>query len=545
MQQVSPTFQRRKHSRSHAGFPTAMARVGSGPDATTYSGQLMDVSRYGVGIRFHSTAFAVGDQLRLEMTLPSDATVSTTGTVVRRVTAPDGVEAIGCELAFPDEGGRRRLHAFLRTMESSGTVDRRRVDRRQRRVAPVVEHRREDRRRSFGIFTEAVLFASRFPRWKTSYYYYQRAEATTPGRAVVDGVPLLSFASKDYLGLTHHPRVKQAAICALDRYGTSTTGSRALNGTHPLHEELEREIADFKGTEAALVFPGGYFANVAILSGILKRDDVVFVDEDVHASIIDGCVTAGAKMALFRHNSAEDLTAKIERYPSDRRLIIIEGVYSVDGDLGRIPDIRKVATAHRIPLMVDDGHGFGVMGANGSGTIEHYGIADGVDLDMGIFSAALAGIGGFVACKSYLREYLRHFSRGVLFTTSMTPATTAGILEALRVIRSDSSLRRNLWRNVTHFKNGITALGYRICPTESAIVSIPIGNEQAAYAMAHALKERGVYVNVFRRPAVKRGEGKLRLSMCAAHSEADIQFALEAFKALRDQTVRSGGIASA
>jgi 8-amino-7-oxononanoate synthase len=350
---------------------------------------------------------------------------------------------------------------------------------------------------------------------------------------MVDGVPLLSFASKDYLGLTHHPRVKQAAIQALERFGTSTTGSRALNGTHPLHEELEQEIADFKGSESALVFPGGYFSNLAILSGILQKEDVVFVDEGVHVSIIDGCVTAGSRIVLFRHNSADDLAAKIKRYPYHRRLIIVEGVYSVDGDLGQLPDIRQVAVAHQIPLMVDDGHGFGLMGASGSGTAEHYGLKEGIDLDMGIFSAALAGIGGFVACKSYIRDYLKHFSRGVLFTTSMTPATTAGVLEAIRVIRTDPLLRGKLWQNVKRFKDGITDLGYRICQTGSAIISIPIGNEQNSYKMAHMLKERGVYVNVFRRPAVKRGEGKLRLSMSAAHSEADIDEALDAFKSLR------------
>lgn len=537
------TFQRRTHPRYSSILAASASCVEPGNHSVNGPIQLVDLSRYGVGFRLKPDSLAVGEQINLDITLPSQASIPIAATVVRKTPETDGAFMVGGELSFADEGVRRRLHSFLRSLGSDKIIERRKTDRRQRRAPQNMECRRGDRRRNFGIFTDAVSFAARLPRWKASYYYYQRVESLVPGRALVDGVTLISFASKDYLGLTHHPRVKQAAIQALERFGTSTTGSRALNGTHPLHEELEREIANFKGTEAALVFPGGYFSNIAILSGILKKDDVVLVDEDVHVSIIDGCVTAGVKIVLFRHNSADDLAVKVKRHPHPRRLIIVEGVYSVDGDLGCLPDIRQVAAAHQIALMVDDGHGFGLMGKSGSGTAEHYGMRDGIDLDMGIFSAALAGIGGFVACKSYIREYLRHFSRGVLFTTSLTPATTAGILEALRVIRSDPSLRAKLWENVKLFKEGISNLGYQICQTGSAIISIPIGNEQSAYKVAHMLKERGVYVNVFRRPAVRRGEGKLRLSMSASHSEADIAEALEAFKSLRPFVHRNGALA--
>jgi 8-amino-7-oxononanoate synthase len=528
--QSASSFQRRKHPRVFVQLQATITAAVPKADSAIIPCQIIDLSRYGIQFEADQEIPCNAELALISIVFLNLANAVVGLKILRERPLSDGKVMYAGGLSFTHEDTRRKIHTLLRTLASNNIADRRREERRHIDAPPKQDRRRQRRRRQLGIFSDCISFTNRLDAWRASYFHYQRVESRVPGRASINGQELISFASKDYLGLTHHPRVKEAAIRAVARYGTSTTGSRALNGTHPLHEELEREIADFKGTEAALIFPGGYFANVAILSGLLKKEDIVFADEDVHASIIDGCVTGGAKVILFRHNSFDNLSLKLNRYQHDRRLIIVEGVYSVNGDLGCLPKIHEVAESHQVPLMVDDGHGFGVLGNTGSGAAEHFNLTDRIDLDMGICSAALAGIGGFVACKKYVRDYLLHFSRGILFTTSLTPGTTAGILEALRVIRTEPSLRAKLWSNVRHLKSGLLALGYDIFPTESAIISIPVGDEQKTYKFAHMLKERGIYVNTFRRPAVKRGQGRLRLSVSAAHSEADIAAALDVFR---------------
>jgi 8-amino-7-oxononanoate synthase len=328
--------------------------------------------------------------------------------------------------------------------------------------------------------------------------------------------------------------VKEAAIKALERYGT-TAGSRVLNGTLELHEQLEQRLADFKEAESALLFTGGYLANVAILTALLKKNDIVFLDERAHASIIDGCVFSGAKLVPFRHNSVEDLRHKVQRAEHRRSIIIIDGVYSIEGDLALLPQILELATEEAVPLMVDDAHGFGIMGQRGSGTAEHFGLNGRIDLDIGMLGGALGGVGAFVACKKYVADYLRHFSRGFLFTTTLPPSTTAALLEALEIMKLDKALRAKLWSNVEIVKEGLAGLGYKISATESAIVSIPIGNEQTTYDLVRMLEANGVFVNAFIRPAVKRGEAKIRLTITAAHSDSDIAQTLEAFEKIRPE----------
>jgi glycine C-acetyltransferase/8-amino-7-oxononanoate synthase len=219
-------------------------------------------------------------------------------------------------------------------------------------------------------------------------------------------------------------------------------------------------------------------------------------------------------------------------------------VYSIEGDLAHLPELHALAATHNIPMMVDDAHGFGVMGARGSGTAEHFHLDGQIDLDMGTLSGVLGGIGGFVVCKQYIADYLRHFSKGFLFTTSLPPATTAGLVEALRIVRREPELRDRLWKNVHKLKVGFKDLGYQISDTESAIMSILIGNEQDTYRIVRQLEERGVYVSSFIRPAVKRGEARVRVTVSAAHSEEDIAVLLSAFRALKptvDSAIKANG----
>ncbi|MFY9271317.1 MAG: aminotransferase class I/II-fold pyridoxal phosphate-dependent enzyme [Candidatus Manganitrophaceae bacterium] len=528
--QNTVTFQRRKHPRYQVQLKGTLLLTTPEGRISEYPCDVIDLSRY--GMRFKTAPEVVGEngRLKIELALPGVPSATAGIKLLRQEPAEgDGLFYAG-ELSFPREDGRRRIHTFIRTLGSNKLIDRREGERRKITMPTELERRNKDRRKNFGIFAESVSFSNRIKNWRCTYY--QPAESRRPGRITISGRELISFASKDYLGLSHNPQVKEAAIKALERYGTST-GSRVLNGTVPLHEELEQEIAKFKGAEAALLFTGGYIGNISILSGLLKKDDVVFIDEKVHASIIDGCVASGAKAIRFAHNSVQDLEEKISRTDHSRSLIIIDGVYSIDGDLGSLPDIKKIAETHNIPLMVDDAHGIGVLGKTGSGTPEYFGLKGMIDLDVGSCGAGLVSVGGFLACKKYIRDYILHFSNGVVFTTNLTPITMAVILESLRIIQNNEDLRTKLWDNITHLKNGLKAMDYPVSPTESAVMSIMIGNEHVAHDIVDMLGENGVYVNPFRRPLVRRGEAKIRLAVSAAHSESDIAKTLEAFKSIR------------
>jgi 8-amino-7-oxononanoate synthase len=350
----------------------------------------------------------------------------------------------------------------------------------------------------------------------------------------MDGRELVSFGSKDYLGLSHDDRVKEAVIRAVRKYGTHATGSRAVNGTNPIHEELESELAEFVGTQAAFVFPSGYLANFGVLSCLLRKGDAALADEKIHASMIDGCLAGGATLIRFRHNSAEDLRRKLRKTGTQRSLILLEGVYSTHGDLGSLKELRAIATESGTPVMLDDGHGFGVLGPTGAGTAEHFGLRGQIDIYLGLFSKALASPGGFIACERHLADYLRHMSRGIIFTTALPPAMAAGALAALRIVRTETSLRERLWSNVTSMKSGLEALGYDPDGGQSPIIAIQVGHEHIAYEMTKKLEDNGIHVNTFVRPAVKRGEALIRLTMSAAHSPQDIERGLNAFKVLRN-----------
>ncbi len=525
---MSTSFQRRKEPRYEVPLQGAVLAPRSGGAPEEVPCAIVDISRHGVSFKAPTGVLSGGTLARLKLTLSEGVSLPTLIRLLRQSPLGEGNTHYVAELSFETEKERRKIHTYISSLNGKDIAERRKGKRRGGTSIQGIERRVRDRRRRYGVFEDCASFASRAPTWKSSYTLFRRTESTAAARINVNGRELISYGSNDYFGLSHDPRVKEAAIRAVERFG-ATAGSRVLNGTLGLHEDLERALAEFKGAETALLFTGGYLGNIAILTALLKKGDVIFLDERAHASIIDGCMFSGAKLVPFRHNSVEDLQGKIERMEHGRSLIIIDGVYSIEGDLARLPEIYRVAREECIPLMVDDAHGFGVVGPNAAGTAEHFGLNGAIDLDLGMLGGALGGVGAFVACKSYIGDYLRHFARGFLFTTTLPPATTAGLSEALRIIRSDAALRARLWSNVEEMKAGLNQLGYRISPTESAIVSLFIGNEQTTYDVVRLLEEKGVFVNAFIRPAVKRGEAKVRLTITAAHSKSDIALTLHAF----------------
>lgn len=355
-------------------------------------------------------------------------------------------------------------------------------------------------------------------------------EVLGPCEVRIRGRRTLMFGSNNYLGLTFHPEVIAAAQDALAQAGTGTTGSRVANGTLSLHRGLEQDLARHYGTAEALVFSTGYQANLSLLSGLCGTEDVVLVDADSHASIYDAAKLSGAQVIAFRHNSADSLDTRLGRLPagSTNRLVVVEGLYSINGEVAPLRDLVTTCRRHGAYLLVDEAHSFGTYGARGLGCCEDQGVLDEVDFISATFSKSLGGIGGFCVSKHPQLGYLRYRARPYLFTASGSPATIAGVQAALQVsIRDGAALRDQLWRGVRRLRRGLEQLGYQLDRTESPIVPIRIGAEETTITLWQELLARGLYTNVIIPPACATDQCLLRASCSAAHTDGQIDAALE------------------
>jgi len=368
-------------------------------------------------------------------------------------------------------------------------------------------------------------------------------ELTGPAGPIVEmeGAERVMLGSNNYLGLTGDERVMQGARDALEQYGTGLTGSRLLNGTTHLHLELERELAEWMGTEAALVFTTGHQANVGTLGTILAPGDTVIADSADHASILDGCLLSRAKLRPFRHNRLEKLEKQLERAAGDGGgvLVVVDGVFSMEGDVAPLPAICDLAERHGARVMVDEAHGAGVLGARGAGASELFGVEDRVDLRMGTFSKSLASCGGFIAGSEEVIEYLRLQSRAFLFTASAVPAAIGAALAALRILRSDEGppLMARTLDNARYLREGFQRLGFKVIEPAGGVVTpvIPIlvEDDWKAALLWKALYEAGVFVNVAVHPAVPPGGALLRTSVMSTHDIPVLDRALDAFASVR------------
>jgi len=352
-------------------------------------------------------------------------------------------------------------------------------------------------------------------------------EVLSASEVVIRGRRTLMLGSNNYLGLTFHPEVRAAARDAVDRYGIGTTGSRAANGSLAIHTSLERDLADHFGKRHAIIFTTGYQANLSVIAGVCQTGNVLLVDADSHASIFDGARLSGATTIVFHHNAPEDLARKMARLPRGKRdrLVVVEGVYSVRGDLAPLKEIVAVCREYAAYLLVDEAHSFGAYGARGLGLAESEGVLDDVDFVVGTFSKALGGVGGFCVSNRPELEGLRFLARSYVFTASGSAAMIEGVRAALRVIARDSSLRERLWENTRRLRAGLLALGGTVGQIESPIVSIPVGNEQAAITLWQRLLEAGIYVNIMLPPACPPDACLLRASCSAAHTDGEIDHA--------------------
>lgn len=369
--------------------------------------------------------------------------------------------------------------------------------------------------------------------------YFRTSESPAAPIMRMEGKDRVMLGSNNYLGLTGDPRVLEAARKAVDVYGSGLTGSRLLNGTIPLHLELEREIAEWMGTEDAIVFSTGNQANTGALSALLGPGDTVIADSADHASILDGCILSKAKLRAFRHNRLEKLERQLQRAAEDGGgvLVVVDGVFSMEGDLAPVPEVADLAERYGARLMVDEAHGAGVLGARGAGTCELLGVEHRVDLRMGTFSKSLASAGGFIAASHEVVQFLRLQSRPYLFTASAVPAAVGAALAALRIVRSDEGpqLLNKVLENARYWHEGLSALGLHVVPptvlpdgTEviTPIVPVLVGDDWKAFLLWKALWDEGAFVNVAVHPAVPPGGALLRTSVMATHERSDLDHAL-------------------
>ena len=360
------------------------------------------------------------------------------------------------------------------------------------------------------------------------YPYFRVIESEQDTEVIIDGKPSLMFGSNSYLGLTNHPKLKEAAQKAVQRYGTGCAGSRFLNGTLKIHIELEEALADYLNKESVLLYSTGFQANLGAIAPIAGRNDYIFIDELVHASIIDGTRLSFGKVMKYRHNDMSSLEKQLRQVEGEvSKIIVMDGIFSMEGDIANLPGIVQLAEKYDATVIVDDAHAIGVLGRDGRGTGDHFGLNHKVDLIVGTFSKSLASLGGFVASDRDMIDYLKHHSRALIFSASMTPAAAASALAALEIIKSEPERIDKLWQNTHYAMDQLKSAGFEIGHSESPILPIYIRDNLKTFQFARLMADDGVFVNPVVSPAVRSTDSLIRFSLMATHTFEQIDRAVE------------------
>jgi len=376
------------------------------------------------------------------------------------------------------------------------------------------------------------------------YYLYQEALGSAPtthirvrnGRTG-EWLELLNMASYNYLGISYRPEVKKAAAEAIEKYGLGASGSPILSGTFDIHEEFASELARFKDKEACILFPTGYSANVGFISALMRAGDTIFLDQYSHASIVDGAILAKSKTIFFRHNNPLDLERKMAK-EKGKKLVVVEGVYSMDGDMCALPEVVEVTKRHGARMLIDEAHSTFLFGNHGRGVVEHFGLDKEVDFHLGTFSKSLGGQGGFVAGSKELIDYVTAFGRSRFFSCNLSPVLTAGLLAALRIAASEPGLRAKMWSNVAYLRRRFAEEGIDIGKSNSQVMPVMVNNDAKVFAVAEKIQDHGLFLNPVTFPAVPKHKSRLRISVSAAHTEEDLERATQAIAAvLREEGI--------
>lgn len=362
------------------------------------------------------------------------------------------------------------------------------------------------------------------------YPYFRVISSEQNTEVICDGKKMLMLGSNSYLGLTTHPRVKEASIKAVEKYGSGCAGSRFLNGTLDIHIELEARLAKLCGKDAALAFPTGYQANVGCISAMVAKHEFVITDKYDHASIIDGCKLSDGTMLRYNHNDMKDLERVLKKIAGKNSLIVVDGIFSMEGDIADLPAIDALAAKYGAQVMVDEAHSLGVLGHRGSGVAEHFNLTDKTALIMGTFSKSLASVGGFIAAEADLIHYIKHKSRALIFSASLPPASTASVLAALDIMEEEPERIAKLWENTNYMLQEFKAMGYNTGTSCTPVIPLHVGGMMTAFKMWQRLGEEGVFINPVVPPAVPPNSCLIRTSFMATHTREQLDFALDKFR---------------
>ncbi|HUL54222.1 MAG TPA: aminotransferase class I/II-fold pyridoxal phosphate-dependent enzyme [Opitutaceae bacterium] len=362
------------------------------------------------------------------------------------------------------------------------------------------------------------------------YPYFRTISSAQDSEVIINGKKVLMLGSNSYLGLTNHPKIKEAAKAAIDRYGTGCAGSRFLNGSLDIHLQLEHALARLVKKEAVLLYSTGFQVNHGVISTLVGKGEFVLADKSDHASIVEGCQCSLGKFLRFPHRDMAALESRLETIdPEAGKLIVVDGVFSMEGDIIQLPELCRLADQYNAAVMVDDAHAIGVLGENGAGTSSHFGLTERVQLVMGTFSKSLASLGGFIASDAATIDYLKHHSRPLIFSASMSPANAGAVMAALEIMQSEPERISQLWRNTKRLKQGLHSLGFDLGNSETPILPVRCRDLMTAFKCCKRLQEEGVFVNPVVPPAVPPGQELLRVSLMATHTDGQIDFALEKF----------------
>ena len=360
------------------------------------------------------------------------------------------------------------------------------------------------------------------------YPYFREIESDQDTEVLINGKKVLMFGSNSYLGLTNHPKVKEAAKAAIDKYGTGCAGSRFLNGTLDIHIKLERKLAELVGMDGALCYSTGFQVNLGVVSLLAGRHDYLLLDELDHASIIEGSRLSFSKVLKFAHNDMDALEAKLKLCDNDRlKLIVVDGIFSMEGDIIKLPEVVKLAGKYNASIMVDDAHSIGVLGKNGSGTASHFGLTDKVDLIMGTFSKSFASLGGFIAGDKEVINFIKHNSRSLIFSASMTPASVAAVLASIEIMENEPERIYHLWEMTTMALKGFREAGFDTGTSETPIIPLFIRDDVKALQLTQMLLADGIFVNPVVSPAVPKEDCLIRYSLMATHTKEQVEISIE------------------
>lgn len=360
------------------------------------------------------------------------------------------------------------------------------------------------------------------------YPYFRTVSSAQDSEVTINGRQVLMLGSNSYLGLTNHPKIKEAARAAIDRYGTGCAGSRFLNGSLDIHLQLEEALARLVNKEAVLLYSTGFQANLGVISTLVGKGEYVLADKNDHASIVEGCKLSLGEFVRFAHKDMAALECRLQKIePEAGKLIVVDGVFSMEGDIIQLPELCRLAEHYGAAVMVDDAHAIGVLGENGAGTASRFGLEDRVQLIMGTFSKSLASLGGFIAGDAATIDYLKHHSRPLIFSASMSPANAAAVKAALEIMISEPERMARLWHNTKRMKQGLASLGFNLGNSETPILPLYCGDLMTAFRLCKRLEEENVFVNPVVSPAVPPGQEMIRISLMATHTDKQIDFALD------------------